>query len=294
MINKLVLGSANFGLKYGVANNKKLNKKEIFEILRYAQGLGIFGVDTAKGYANAEKILGDYLRLNPGSPFKVITKISHKEYGEVEAVKNEVTDSLEKLNVECIDFLLLHSFKTYQEQKATVITAFDELIKEGKIRRWGVSVYHPDEARQVVSDGFSNFAVEFPVNIFDRRFLKDDLLKDLKKKNCFLFARSVFLQGLFFLPGKNLLKGNFQTVKENVLKIRSLSQRFKIPLSNVLLLFTASNPYIDGVIIGVDSIDQLKKNAGIAGNLKNYKKMECLLDEFKVDDEKILLPYLWH
>ncbi|HAZ10362.1 MAG TPA: aldo/keto reductase [Candidatus Omnitrophica bacterium] len=292
MINKLIIGSANFGLKYGVANNKRLTKKDIFEILRYAKKLGVFGIDTAKGYGNAEEIVGDYLKLQREKSFKIITKILHKDYKGVQSVKDEVRDSLKKLNVKCIDFLLLHSFETYQEYKDTAITAFEELIKEGYILHWGVSVYYPEEARQVILDGFSNFAVEFPLNIFDRRFLKRDFLKGLKKKKCFLFARSIFLQGLFFLSEKGLT-GNFETVKENVLQLNALSQRFKIPLSDILLLFAAANPYIDGIIIGVDSKEQLKKNLGFYKNLKKYQMMKHLLDKLEVNDERILLPYLW-
>lgn len=292
MINKFIIGSANFGLKYGVANNKKLTRKDIFEILRYAKRLGALGIDTAKGYGNAEEIIGDYLKLQRGKSFKVITKILHEDYKGIQSVKDEVRDSLKKLNVKCIDFLLLHSFKTYQEYKNMAITAFEELIKEGSIRHWGVSVYHPEEARQVILDGFSNFAVEFPLNIFDRRFLKCDFLKDLKKKKCFLFARSIFLQGLFFLSEKDLI-GNFEIVKENVLQLNVLSQRFKIPLSNILLLFVATNPYIDGMIIGVDSREQLKKNLSFYKNLEKYKMMKHLLDKFEVNDKGILLPYLW-
>lgn len=292
MINKLIIGSANFGLKYGVANNKRLTKKDIFEILRYAKRLGALGIDTAKGYGNAEEIIGDYLKLQRGKSFKVITKILHKDYKGVQSVKDEVRDSLKKLNVKCIDFLLLHSFETYQGYKDMVMTAFEELIKEGSIRHWGVSVYHPEEARQVILDGFSNFAVEFPLNIFDRRFLRQDFLKDLKKKKCFLFARSIFLQGLFFLSEKGLT-GNFETVKENVLQLNALSRRFRIPLSNTLLLFAATKPYIDGMIVGVDSKEQLKKNASFPKNLKKYQMMEHLLAELEVNDERILLPYLW-
>jgi len=292
MINKFIIGSANFGLKYGVANNKKLTKKDIFEILKYAKKSGVFGIDTAKGYGNAEEIVGDYLKLQKEKSFKVITKILHKDYAGVQSIKDEVRDSIRKLNAERIDFLLLHSFKTYQKYKNIAITAFEELIKEGFILHWGVSVYHPEEARQVILDGFSNFAVEFPLNIFDRRFLKRDFLRDLKKKKCFLFARSIFLQGLFFLSEKDFT-GNFETIKENVLQLNALSQRFRIPLSDILLLFAATNPYIDGIIVGVDSKEQLKKNISFSKNLKKYKIMEYLLDSFEVNDKTILLPYLW-
>jgi aryl-alcohol dehydrogenase-like predicted oxidoreductase len=292
MNNKIIIGSANFGSEYGVANNKKLASAIAHEILNCAKELGFFGVDTASGYGNAEEIVGDFFRLQKRKSFKVITKIMHKEYKTVQAVKNEVRRSLEKLNIECIDHLLLHSFKTYCEHKDVVLAAIEELIAEGSIRYWGVSVYHPAEVQQMIDDGFSGFTVEFPLNLFDRRFLRGRFLKALKGKKCFLFARSVFLQGLFFLSAKRL-KDDFKTIKEKIAKLRALSRSINIPLSNLLLLFVAANPYVDGLIMGIDSKAQLENNAGFINSLNKYQRIKYLLDEFEVKDENILLPYLW-
>lgn len=293
MTKKLIIGSANFGLEYGIANNKKLAPKNVSEILEYAKRAGVMGIDTAKGYGNAEEVVGGYLKVQRKKYFKIITKIPHKEYKEVQSVKDEVQDSLRKLNVECIDFLLLHSFKTYLEYKGILITAFKELIEEGVICHWGISVYHTEEVKRAIADGHGNFAIEFPINIFDRRFLKGNFLKELKEKKCFLFARSIFLQGLFFIDPK-ALKDDFESIRTRLAKIYALSRCFKIPLSDILLLFIASNPYIDGMIIGVDSKEQLKKNVGFQKYFKKYKMMKNLLDDLEVNDEKILLPYLWH
>jgi len=292
MINKLIIGSANFGLKYGVANKKKLKRKDIFEILDYAEKIKVWGIDTAVSYGDAEDVIGSFLMQKREKSFRVITKIPHKDYESVKAIKDEVKKSRSKLNVECIDFLFLHSFETYNKYKKIAMPAFEELMREGVVGHWGVSIYHVEEANQILSDGFSDFGVEFPLNIFDKRFLKDDFLTKLKQRGCFLFARSIFLQGLFFLSAKDF-KGNLRPAKENVIKLRRLAEDFDIPLSNIMLLFVATKPHIDGFIMGVDSREQFEKNMAFVNSLKKYQKLQSLLEKLEVHDAKILLPYLW-
>ena len=57
---KLSLGTAQFGLNYGISNKKGLIKKnEVTKILDYCIKNNIRNIDTAKSYGNAEKILGN-------------------------------------------------------------------------------------------------------------------------------------------------------------------------------------------------------------------------------------------
>ena len=59
MIKKLILGTANFDLNYGVKNKyKKLRIKEIKKIIIYLKKKNISYIDTAQSYNNTEKILG--------------------------------------------------------------------------------------------------------------------------------------------------------------------------------------------------------------------------------------------
>ena len=52
---KLCLGSAQFGLDYGITNKKgKLDFNEVKEILGFAEDCGINYIDTAQDYGNAE------------------------------------------------------------------------------------------------------------------------------------------------------------------------------------------------------------------------------------------------
>ena len=57
---KLALGTAQFGMDYGLSNmNGQTSKKEVFRILQYASQSKINLLDTAPSYGDSESVLGD-------------------------------------------------------------------------------------------------------------------------------------------------------------------------------------------------------------------------------------------
>ena len=61
MLNKLCIGTAQFGMDYGV-NNKvgTVGQNEIAKILDLAYSNGINSLDTAKSYGQSEYKIGKY------------------------------------------------------------------------------------------------------------------------------------------------------------------------------------------------------------------------------------------
>lgn len=289
MLNKLIIGTANFGLEYGIANKKKLSEKQISKIIYTAQKNKIWGLDTARGYGNAEELIGKYTK---NSNLSIITKLPNKRYLKQTDVVNEVKSSLERLNIKRIEILLIHSFENYQKDQHIIVSGINKLRKLGLVKQWGISVYHVDEVNRALKDGNTNFVIEFPVNLFDRRFLSAELLTTLKNKSCTLIARSIFLQGLFVLKLKNL-KGNLITVKNQVKLLQKFSKIHDISIPAAALLFVISQKNIDKVIIGVDSVEQLKENINALRHLLYFKTIVGELDKLQVNDQNILLPYKW-
>ena len=73
--NKIIIGSANFGNNYGkFSKKKKLNKKRVFEILKYAQKRGINTVDTSVNYGDSYEIIKSYNKFKK-KKIKINTKI---------------------------------------------------------------------------------------------------------------------------------------------------------------------------------------------------------------------------
>lgn len=286
LVNKLLIGSANFGMDYGIAFSRRVSREEVFNILDFAKEKGVFGIDTAPAYGDAERIIGEYLKLR-GNVFHIITKLPMATYKNYIEVKSVLINSLKRLEVDKVDYFLVHSFKTFAEQKDIIIESLELLKEEGFIEKYGISVYHPVEVLEFLKVAGGNFAVELPLNIFDRRFMP--YLKDWKRLNLTLFARSVFLQGLFFLPEEKLT-GVFEKVREKVLRLRALAQELGISLPCLCLSFVASLEELDGFIVGVDSLEQLRDTISC---LENFKKLEVSLDAFEEGDEDIIIPYRW-
>ncbi len=293
MIEKLIIGTANFGLEYGIANKKKLNSEEVFEILSLAKEMGLWGIDTARAYGDAEMVLGEFFKKH-GKVFNVITKLPKKDYKTTKDVEDEVFESMKNMNIEYIDFILLHSYETYKFYGKLIIPVLQSLCSDKSIGRYGVSVYHPEEVEDITGAVKDNLAIEFPLNLFDQRFLGRDIIHKLKSDGGFLFARSIFLQGLFFLDEKRL-NGNFAKVKDKIGKIREISEKYNIKPECISFLFAAEKSWIDGVVIGIDTKEQLVANMECfsEGSLKKYKLIEPLLTDMAVYDEEIILPYRW-
>ena len=61
-MNKLALGTAQFGMHYGISNkNGQVNANGIQSILDFAYENDINTLVTAKAYGNSEKSIGEYL-----------------------------------------------------------------------------------------------------------------------------------------------------------------------------------------------------------------------------------------
>ena len=85
-MSKLALGTVQFGLDYGITNQSgQVTIKEVKGILDFAKENGIDVLDTASGYGNSEKVLGEvgvdnYQIITKGSSLKLCLVASGKAH----------------------------------------------------------------------------------------------------------------------------------------------------------------------------------------------------------------------
>ena len=104
MIQKLILGTVQLGLDYGINNKSgKPSKQKSFEILHTAYDNGIRFLDTAEAYGESQKIIGEFQKLNPNKKFSIITKLNANR----QLKENELTELVKK------NCTTLHSSKLY-------------------------------------------------------------------------------------------------------------------------------------------------------------------------------------
>ena len=115
MKSKLILGTAQLGLKYGINNEfGKPSSYDSFKILNTAYDSGIKTLDTAESYGNSHKLIGSFIKKF-NKKFKIITKFS--EYTTEDDIETKLFDFLNQLNVDYIDTLMFHNYDLYYKSK---------------------------------------------------------------------------------------------------------------------------------------------------------------------------------
>jgi len=192
MKSKFILGTAQFGLNYGINNVVgKPSVNESFSILSQAQKSGIQTLDTADAYGSACDIISTYHENN--GAFKVVTKFTYHDGLDIVA---HIKSTLDKLRIDKIDTLLLHRYSDILNYPF-LENVIKELKTKGYIKDAGVSIYLNDEFKHVIGLDFVD-TIQLPFNLLDNFSKKGELIQLAKSKNKNIHARSIYLQGLFF------------------------------------------------------------------------------------------------
>jgi aryl-alcohol dehydrogenase-like predicted oxidoreductase len=281
MSNRFALGTAQFGMDYGINNKRgRIPDSEVYDLLRYASSQGIDTLDTANGYGDSETVIGTFSK-GGGGPFNIISK-----YGMNNDIEEAVNLSLHRLGLKSIYGYLAHDFKFF----STILKVLSDLKSKGKIKKIGVSVYYPQEIESLWEQDIQIDLVQLPFSVFDQRFLS--MLPKLKEKNIEVHARSIFLQGLVF-KNANDLQGNFLAIKEKLASLSALANQIDIPLAGLCINFVLLNQYIDKVIIGVDGLDNLKENLEMVRFQEKVKSIYPQLSGLAETNENLILPFNW-
>jgi len=283
---RITLGTVQFGLDYGINNRTgKISFLEIEKILSYCFSNHINMLDTAAAYGNSESLIGKVTETN-GFNFKVVSKLPNCKVSEVHDI---IIRSLQELKVDSMYGYLMHDFGMLV-QYPQIWSILEGFRKEGKIQKIGFSVYKPEDIHWLLDHQISFDLIQLPYNIFDRRF--ESLFPILKTLQVEIHTRSVFLQGLFFMD-PNSLSTHFNSVKNKLGEFRKLLTEYDIPIYAALLNYVFLNPYIDQIVIGVDSLSNLVENMNADHYLRLCEEIYLKLNTFVEHDEKILLPMNW-
>lgn len=276
-MSKLVLGTVQFGLQYGVNSAGRPSEDAVKDILALATKGSIATLDTSSAYGNSEEILGECI-----APYENFNIVSKYPQGEV-PVKEMFEGSLKRLKKEQLYGYLLHHFEVYEENPK-IWDEFVALKESGRVRKIGFSLYWPQELEFILNNKSPFDLIQVPFNIFDKKFLP--YMKELHEKGVEIHVRSTFLQGLFF-KGRNALPEKLIPMKKYLLQLDDFSKSSGLSISEIALNYNLQNPYIDGVLIGVDNVEQLQIN------LKSVKNVPVDI-EIDVEEKELLNPANWN
>ena len=288
MERKLILGTVQFGIDYGVNNSiGKLEENQVLELFKIAHNQGIRILDTAEVYGNAHEIIGIFHKKNDDSRFKIITKFPHSV--KYNSINNKVLQYLEQLAVSSIEVLMFHSFESFKTNYKA-LDSLKELKSKGSIKNIGVSVYTNEHLKQLLNEDLIT-VIQFPFNMLDNFNVRGDLLDQLKQKGKSIHTRSAFLQGLFF-KNTNDKSPIVQNLKTELKILNQIIIDSNCSMEELALSYCLHQENIDNVIIGVDSILQL--NANIKASSYNISQDDIkVINNIQVKDLDLLNPSLW-
>jgi aryl-alcohol dehydrogenase-like predicted oxidoreductase len=259
-VSKIALGTVQFGIDYGInSENGQVRPEEVRCILNYAHLQNIDLLDTAPAYGNSEKVLGEANVQN----FKVVTKTRHFDNAEIsnddiDLLKKDFSCSLVDLRQESFYGVLVHDASDLLKPGSKKL--FDQLesLKQAeKIKKIGVSVYDNKQLQSIL-ENFDIDMVQLPFNILDKRLIDSGMLAILQNRGIEVHARSVFLQGLLLMSNQDRPR---KFHRWNALwKIwHEWLNDSQITALEATIRYAVSMPEISKVLVGVDTVNQLKE-----------------------------------
>jgi aryl-alcohol dehydrogenase-like predicted oxidoreductase len=292
--SRLVLGTAQLGFPYGIANKSgQPDQKMATNIVRKAWKNGIREFDTAQGYGTSEEVLGKALgESGISSEAKIITKFDpNLDHLDASVLSNTLNQSLERLGLSSLFGIMLHREETLSLWDKGLGKSLHAFVLSGRVEKIGISVYSPDKAVQALkTEGID--MVQLPTNILDRRFENAGVFKLADEKRKTIYIRSVFLQGLILMNPREIPE-KMHFARPVVEKIESLSNEFGLSRQEMALGYIKSEMPNAHVIFGAETPSQVREN--MTAWQKETPKSLCNRAKtlFTNVDEQILNPVLW-
>ena len=305
-VSKICLGTMTFG--------QQNTESEAHEQLNYAVEKGVNFIDTAEMYSipgnkdtqgSTERFIGSWLKDQKREELIVATKVTgpneyfnyiRENLGFSKQVIYEALDkSLKRLQTDYVDVYQLHwperntNFfgqrnyvynpdEKWEDNFKEVIETLDGLVKEGKIRHYGVSnesswgvMRHLNESK------YNNLTrcktIQNSYSLLNRTF-EINLAEVSMRENVGLLAYSPLgfgmLSGKYLngnLPDKSRLKlfptyKRYNSEQSHILtqKYADLAKELNLSLAQLALAFVNQQPFVTSNIIGATTLKQLKEN----------------------------------
>lgn len=234
--------------------------------------IGYRHIDTAEAYGN-EKGVGEGIRKSgvPRNEIFLTTKLA-AEMKDYESAKKAIQQSLDDLDCEYIDLMIIHSpqpwgnfrdGKHYEEGNLAAWKALEEFYNSGKIKAIGVSNFEKEDIENILANSTVKPTVnQILAHISNTPF---ELIEYCKSKDIVVEAYSPMGHGEI-INNKNLI----EMAKSYNVTVPQLCIRYTIQLGLVTLPKTG-NP------------EHMKSNAAVDFVISD-KDMEILKSAKKIDD----------
>lgn len=285
---KLVLGTVQFGLSYGVTNNAgQPSPEQAFAVLDAAWDANVRILDSAQEYGEANQVIAQYHAARPHR-FKIINKVL-RHSAAVESVYESLARERDSLQIDQFECVMFHHPASVNESVPDDF--FSQLQQRGISARAGLSFENPQEYRRV-SGRFPFDVVQLPSNPVNQKFITGDFIDSLARAGHDVHVRSLFLQGL-------LLAG--ASVPPYLAGLSPLIERMKqdaddrgVNMIAACLLYALQRPSVGRLVVGAQDVEQWQ------GIIDAYRTAEALKNSitlpwqaYACDDFDLVHPVQW-
>lgn len=294
---ELCLGTVQFGMDYGVFNQKKKDPEYCIQCLDYATQNGIHAIDTAAAYGMAEEVTGRFLALKtiPRDRLFVSTKFlpnllddcAPDEYERV--IRENLQDSLKTLHTDYVDAYFLHSSR--YAFRPDILEALGKVRKEGLAVKAGVSVYDPEEALACYKSPYVDY-IQAPYSIFDHRMKEAGVFDETAMGTCSVDVRTVFVKGLIRLDLSEV--PDYLAKSRPILKeLDSLCGETGYSRIQLAMGYIKREKAVRHLVFGIRTLEQLREDiqafhSDISGEI--FEEIDRRFSGIAAD---IVVPSLW-
>jgi aryl-alcohol dehydrogenase-like predicted oxidoreductase len=280
LLSKLGLGTAQFGLDQPPGARGRPREAEARDILSIAGRSGLSVLAVGRMSPAADSLLRG--ALPQPNPFRMTLTAIRPDRGP-DAVEAELRAQMLRLGVERVDAVVAPSATDlFSPQGPALWDRLKALKDEGLCRRIGVPVYASDDPVGVARR-FKPDIVQAPASLLDQRLLLDGSLATLAEMGVEVHLRSIFLNGVLFLP-PDRAPSHLKAAAGRISRARRLIAEGRSDPLQAALGFALTRPEASAVLVGVTSASEM--SAVVAAAMSPPPDLDW--DEMAIDDPDAL------
>lgn len=253
-MERVILGSTGLEISrigFGGIPIQRSSQEEVIEIFAELIKQGINFIDTARGYTVSESLIGGALKVHGRENFVIASKSMGRTY---HAIKKDFETTMKNLGIDYLDLYQLHNVSHPDDYELILsdkgaLEFLKEMKAQGRIKHIGITSHNKDLLETFIKSGHFE-TIQFPYNAVEKQ--GEEYFKMAKE------------HGMGTIVMKPVAGG---AIMNKNLAIRKIYKE----------------DFLDCIIPGMDSIEQIRENAGISNNYKELtaEEEEILAQEVK-------------
>ncbi len=285
-------------ITYGnwITHGSQVTDDLAIKTMQAALDAGITTFDTADSYAatKAEEVMGKALKGQRRESLEIFTKVYWPTGTGVndrglsrKHIMESCENSLRRLQIDYVDLYQAHRYD-YETPLEETLSAFDDLVRQGKVLYVGVSEWTAAQIRDAVriatDMGFDRIISNQPQYNMLWRVIEAEVVPTSEELGIGQIVWSPIAQGVLtgkYKRGAAVPEGSRATdtsggadfvtrwlrdeVLDAVVKLGPIAKDMNLTMSQLAIAWVLSNPNVSSAIVGASRPEQITENAKAAG-----------------------------